>query len=150
MTETTTNAAQQAPPLGGVHHFSPTVTDIEASAAWYQRVFGLERIPVPFPHHGAEETGHAVLLSDPVSGFIFGLHHHTSNAGEAFDEVRTGLDHMAFSVPDRAALVTWGAWLDELGVRHSGITDMTAPFPYSLLVFRDPDNIQLELFCATS
>ena len=34
--------------------------------------------------------------------------------------------------------------LDELGVAHSGIRDLTEPLPFSTLVFRDPDNIQLE------
>lgn len=31
------------------------------------------------------------------------------------------------------------------GVTHSGVNDVTEPIPYSTLVFRDPDNIQLEL-----
>ena len=37
------------PGLTGIHHFSATVTDIEASAAWYQRLFGMTRVPVTFP-----------------------------------------------------------------------------------------------------
>jgi len=31
------------------------------------------------------------------------------------------------------------------GVAHAGVTDATGPLPYSVLVFRDPANIQLEL-----
>ena len=31
-----------------------------------------------------------------------------------------------------------------LGVSHSGVTDSADAIPYSALVFRDPDNIQLE------
>jgi hypothetical protein len=34
---------------------------------------------------------------------------------------------------------------DEAGVEHTGIRDEREPFPYSTVVFRDPDNIQLEL-----
>ena len=45
----------------------------------------------------------------------------------------------------REDLDTWASWLDELGVAHAGVTDTTDPMPYSVLVFRDPDNIQLEL-----
>ena len=30
--------AKQRPPMGGFHHFGITVTDVEASADWYQRV----------------------------------------------------------------------------------------------------------------
>jgi glyoxylase I family protein len=29
-------------------------------------------------------------------------------------------------------------------VAHSGVTDTDRPVPYSVLVFRDPDNLQLE------
>jgi catechol 2,3-dioxygenase-like lactoylglutathione lyase family enzyme len=131
--------------ITGVHHFSPTVTDVEASAAWYEKVFSMMRLPITFPHHDKEETGYAVLLLDPVSGFVMGLHHHEGNEGEAFQESRTGLDHMGFGVPSRESLDEWVKKLDELGVEHSGIRDISEPAPFSTLVFRDPDNIQLEL-----
>ena len=62
-----TQTASQRPPMAGIHHVSPTVTDVEASAAWYQRVLGLERIPPRFPHFGNEETGYAVVLADPAT-----------------------------------------------------------------------------------
>jgi glyoxylase I family protein len=134
------------PAVTGVHHFSPTVSDVEASAQWYERVFGLSRVPVPFPHHGAEQGGYAVVLMDPRSGMVIGLHHHEANPGEPFRENRTGLDHIAFGVGGRADLDTWAGWLDELGIEHSGVIDTDNPMPYSVVVFRDPDNIQLELF----
>ena len=138
------------PAVTGFHHFSPTVSDVEASAAWYERVFGMTRVPVRFPHNGDEQGGYAVLLMEPTSGIAIGLHHHDANPGAAFAESRTGLDHIAFNVADRAALDTWSAWLDELGVAHDGITDAQAPIPHSTLVFRDPDDIQLELFFMSS
>ena len=131
--------------ITGVHHFSPTVTDVEASAAWYEKVFSMIRLPITFPHHDKEETGYAVLLLDPVSGFVIGLHHHESNEGEEFQESRTGLDHMGFGVSSRESLDEWVKKLDDLGVEHSGIRDISEPAPFSTLVFRDPDNIQLEL-----
>jgi catechol 2,3-dioxygenase-like lactoylglutathione lyase family enzyme len=52
---------------------------------------------------------------------------------------------VAFQVPNRANLDAWVRRLDELGVEHSGVRDITEPSPFSTLVFRDPDNIQLEL-----
>ncbi|MGH3563716.1 MAG: VOC family protein [Mycobacterium sp.] len=128
----------------GIHHLSLTVTDVEASAAWYQRLFGMDRLPMTFPHHGKEETGYGVLLVDPRSGAAIGLHTNTANAGEAFDEARTGLDHVSFNAATRAELEAWTARLDQLGVEHTGIRDQKEPFPYSTVVFRDPDNIQLE------
>jgi hypothetical protein len=49
-------------------------------------------------------------------------------------------------VASRSDLEAWTSWLDELGVAHTGIRDPKEPFVYSTVVFRDPDDIQLELF----
>ena len=134
-----------APAITGIHHFSVTVCDLEASVAWYQRVFRADRVPMQFPHYGCEHTGYGVLLVDPRSGLAIGLHTNTGNDGEHFDEARTGLDHVGFNVASRQELESWTAWLDELGVEHSGIRTGDQPFPFATLVFRDPDNIQPEL-----
>jgi catechol 2,3-dioxygenase-like lactoylglutathione lyase family enzyme len=134
------------PAITGIHHLSVTVSDVEASAEWYQKVFGLQRVPVTFPHYEREETGYAVLLIDQRSGLAFGLHKNTGNQGESFDECRTGLDHFGFNVSDRAELDRWADHLSAVGVEHSGIREVKEPVPFSTLVFRDPDNIQLELF----
>ena len=50
----------------------------------------------------------------------------------------------------RADLNEWAAWLYQLGIAHSGVIDTDSPIPYSVVVFRDPDNIQLELFYMAS
>ena len=134
-----------APTVTGYHHFAPTVSDVEASAQWYERVFGMTRVPVAFPHHGEEKGGYAVVLTEPRSGIALGLHHHDGNPGQLFDEKRTGLDHMSFAVTGRADLEAWASWLDSLGIENSGVVDTDDPVPYSVVVFRDPDNIQLEL-----
>jgi glyoxylase I family protein len=134
------------PATTGIHHFSPTVSDVERSAEWYVRVFGLERLPRLAPHHGDEDGGYAVLLVDPRSGLLIGLHHHVAAVPGAFDERRAGLDHIAWGVQGRAVLEAWASWLDELEIPHSGIIDKHGASPYSVIVFRDPDNIQLELF----
>ena len=135
-----------APGIAGIHHFSVTVRDIEASLAWYQRVFRADRVPMQFPHYECEDTGYGVLLVDPRSGLAIGLHTNSGNDGAQFDEARTGLDHVGFNVASLAELQAWTVWLDELGVEHSGIRTGDQPFPFATLVFRDPDNIQLELF----
>jgi hypothetical protein len=49
-------------------------------------------------------------------------------------------------VATRQDLDAWTAWLDQLGIEHSGIRSGEQPFPFATVVFRDPDNIQLELF----
>jgi len=51
-----------------------------------------------------------------------------------------------FNVASRECLETWTVWLDELGIEHTGIRSGDDPSPWASLVFRDPDNIQLELF----
>ncbi|HEY7054263.1 MAG TPA: VOC family protein [Mycobacterium sp.] len=134
------------PGITGMHHISLTVTDIDASLDWYQRLLGAQRIPASFPHYEREDSGYAVLLIDQRSGLAIGLHANTANVGEQFDEARTGLDHISFNVAGRSDLQTWASWLDELDIEHTGIRDEKDPFPFSTLVFRDPDNIQLELF----
>lgn len=135
-----------APAITGIHHFSVTVTDLEASLVWYERVFQAQRVPLEFPHYEREDTGYGVLLIEPRCGLAFGLHTNSGNDGEQFNEARTGLDHVGINVASLEEMESWAAWLDGLGVEHSGVRIGDVPFPFATLVFRDPDNIQLELF----
>lgn len=123
-------------PIAGFHHLSLTVTDLAASVAWYSDVFGLDRM-MDEDHEG----GRAVVLVG-AGGLFIGLHAHDANDSQPFAEHRTGLDHIAFAVAARNELVSWREGLVERGVRCAAIADR----PWgSVLVFRDPDNIQLEL-----
>ena len=92
-----------SPGFSGVHHVSLTVTDLEASIGWYERVLQAVQIGVTIPHYGCEDTGYSVLLAEPRSGLMFGLHKNIANRGDRFDEARTGLDHVSFAVAGRAA-----------------------------------------------
>jgi glyoxylase I family protein len=124
--------------LASLHHIALTVTNLEASIRWYERVFG-----IGYRMEEAHEGGVGKLLADDQMRLIIVLHHHDANPGERFSERRTGLDHVGLSVASRAELESWQRHLQDLSVGHSPITDR----PYgSVLVFRDPDNIQLELF----
>jgi catechol 2,3-dioxygenase-like lactoylglutathione lyase family enzyme len=125
------------PAVTGVSHFSLTVSDLDASVSWYQQVFGVTKV-VDDSHEG----GRAIVLVNPQSTLSFSLQAHDANRGETFSETRTGLDHISFGVSTRAELEGWLARFDELGVTHSPIADVSYG---SVLVFRDPDNIQLEL-----
>jgi len=121
-----------------VHHISLTVTDLDTSVAWYERVFDIHPMM-----DEAHDGGMARILSDEQWRLVVGLHRHDVNQGEPFSERRTGLDHVCFAVPNRAELESWQQHLRELNVQQSPIADR----PYgSVLVFRDPDNIQLEFF----
>ena len=135
----------ERPAIGALHHVAITVGDVEASASWYERVFGLRRLPAPIPHHGNASPGFALLLLEPSAGWAIGLHHHERHVGGLADEARTGMDHVGLAVPQRRDLDEWAARLEGLDISHSGVNDMSEPLPYSTLVFRDPDNVQLEL-----
>jgi catechol 2,3-dioxygenase-like lactoylglutathione lyase family enzyme len=136
----------EGPAFKSVHHISVTSTNAEASAAWYQKVFGMDRVPVTFPHNEDEGGGFAILLIDPKSGLAIGIHHHNSNDGTPADESKAGLDHLGLAVENHDALKTWVEWLNSNDIKNSGVIDITEPMPYSVVVFRDPDNIQLEMF----
>jgi len=121
-------------------HVAITVTDLERSTRWYAALFGSD--PVLDEDETTGGFHHTVFAIG--DGQLFGLHTHPSDpAGDAFNERRTGLDHVAFACADRAELESWRARLDELGIAHGGIVDAHYG---SGLSFRDPDNIALEFF----
>lgn len=122
----------------GISHLDLSVSDVEASAGWYQRVLGLERL------RRSDLPGRTmiVLLHRP-SGLIIGLNQHADMPGGRFDERRCGLDHVGFAVADRAELDAWQARLAQLEVEHSPVAEADSG---AALVFRDPDNIQLEMW----
>jgi glyoxylase I family protein len=70
------------------------------------------------------------------------MNEHPTNAGETFDPVRTGLDHVGFTVPDRETLDIWVTRFQEKGVTYSPVSDHDWGWS---LNFRDPDDIQLQL-----
>ena len=145
MSQTTNEAtaARSTPSLHALHHIGLSVTDVARSENWYSEVFGFERVMVE-THHGGG-GGYAVVLNRPGTPIFIGLDHHAAGDGSVFDERRTGLDHVAIGVTERAELDSWVDHLDALGVAHSDVNDVTEPFPFATLIVRDPDNIQLEL-----
>lgn len=139
-------------PTPRLHHLAITVRDLDASVEWYSRVFGLQHL-MDVPHPG----GLGRLLVDDDQQLAIVLHRHDTNEGELFRETRTGLDHPGLAVPDRSDLVAWQAHLEAHGVVRQPAADRPctqspiADEPYgSVLVFRDPDNIQLELCSLTT
>lgn len=126
------------PEFTGIHHVAITVTDVDRSLPWYRDVLGLVQLMEEKHPDGA---GQVVVLAKPDFSCCIGLHTHNANESERFLESRTGLDHFSLGVASRDELGAWEQRLTELGVEHSPITDREG---FSVLVFRDPDNIQLE------
>lgn len=130
-----------------LHHIALTVRDLDTSLPWYEQVFGVS-YQMDAPHEG----GIAKLLADETWQLAIVLHQHDASTGEAFRESRTGLDHVGLAVPMREDLVAWQSHLESHGVARADAADRPltqspiADEPYgSVLVFRDPDNIQLEI-----
>jgi catechol 2,3-dioxygenase-like lactoylglutathione lyase family enzyme len=129
-----------------VSHVDLTVRDAERSAAWYERVLCMQRLG-DLPEHATPGVAARVeQVLSPTAGMTFGLIQHEVTEPGAFSEFRVGLDHLALAVDGREDLEQWVTHLDECDVPHSEIHDM----PYGwIVVFRDPDNIQLELFAVS-
>ena len=104
--------------LPTLHHTALTVTDLDASSRWYGEVFGLS-VQTDVPHQG----GVGRILTDDSRRLMIALHRHDAADGVLFRETRE-------PAADRP-------------LTQSPIADESYA---SVLVFRDPDNIQLEFF----
>jgi len=129
--------------IRGIHHLGLTVRDVEVSAAWYVANLGFRRVGEFESPDGARRK---VFLRHDGLQTRLGLTQHRGGGREPFDEMRVGLDHLAFVVADRAELDAWSERLAAGAVVHSPVTPANSIPGAAVLVFRDPDNIQLELF----
>ncbi|HVV77795.1 MAG TPA: VOC family protein [Mycobacteriales bacterium] len=128
--------------FAGIHHVAVNVRDLERSVQWYSDVLGFAPL---FPYN--TDDFQRQIMRHP-SGVVIGLtrHDHPDAAAE-FSERRTGLDHLSFGVESQEQLEAWVARLDAADIPHSGIK-VTPTTGSALLAFRDPDNIQLEMYVA--
>ena len=124
-----------------------TVTDLARSRAFYDAVFGFE-VAYELPPDADEQTRAAFWflfggVIYKVPGGLLGLRP-VAPEGDGFSPDRVGLDHLAFAVASRDDLVAAVGVLDAAGVEHGEVKDLGGR---SLLEFRDPDGIALELYC---
>lgn len=129
--------------ITGIHHLSLTVTELTRSTEWYRTVLG-------FSIDAEIRTGafERVRLRHPSHGLTLALTRHLDGRGDRFDEHRTGMDHVAFSVPTAADVAAWKRHLEALDVPHSEIQDQPEA-SRAMITLRDPDGIQLEVVAAT-
>lgn len=128
------------------NHVRLTVSDIDASRSFYDSVFGFE-VAYAWDPNADEETKEALwfLFGGVIykfGGGLLGLRP-VAPGDDSFDSDRCGLDHLSFSVDSRHALDQAVEILDGLGIAHEPIKD--AGPGLSILEFRDPDNIALEI-----
>jgi glyoxylase I family protein len=125
-------------PAAGVHHFRLTVSDVGRSVAFYTGVLNFRKLV---------DLNPGAFLSNGAVGLGIGPYPFPARAikGDRFDENRIGLDHLSFALPSRQALEAAAHQLDAHGIAHSGVKDLGETFGIAIVVFRDPDNVQLEL-----
>ena len=121
------------PAFAGINHVALTVRDLDVSERFYTEVLGFVVVL---------DVGHTRVCLDKGTGFTIALLSPPEASGEAFSELRTGLDHLGLAAGSRDELVAWQRRLEAAGVPHSPIQDM--PLGHHLN-FRDPDGIALEL-----
>ena len=125
------------PKFPAIAHVALTVSDLDRSRKWYQRLFGSDPVL-----DGDTGPFHQVVWS--VSGALVAINWFPDlHSSEPFDERRPGLDHLAFACSSRSELEAWERRLNELDVPNGGVVDASYG---SVLSFRDPDNIALEFF----
>ena len=122
----------------GFHHLALTVSDLDASASWYERLFELDPV---IDEPGDERRAKVYRMRGTTQ--LLGLVEHGSNDAAAFRPQRTGLDHAAFSVSTRGDVDVWAQRLDVAGIEHSGRIDVPLG---AILNFADPDGIALSIF----
>ena len=126
------------PSITGGHHVALTVSDVDRSAEWYCTLLNMQVALT-----GDSEDVKFRVLADPRSGWVLGVRQYPARETDRFDELRTGLDHLAFGVATRAELEGWEKELSSRGITFTPIAETPIG---SVIVFRDPDNIQLEFW----
>jgi glyoxylase I family protein len=126
------------PTIMGFSHVDLTVTDCQRSADWWRDVLGFTLV-----HQVRGDSFECKAMAHPSGIGVTVMTHDETAESDAFDERRVGLDHLAFRVADENELQEWVTHLDAKGVSHTGIID-TGYGP--TVVFRDPDNMQLEFY----
>ena len=80
--------------MPAIQHVAVTVTDLEASEAWYTKVLGVSPVL-------DEDTGPFRHIVYPLGGTLLGLHGFPELVSkQPFNERRPGLDHISFGVRD--------------------------------------------------
>lgn len=124
--------------ITGVDHVILRVSDSTRAKQFYEEVLGFETQPLG----GGPDAPFRFRTGN--TEFFVGAWPQTQQ-GDRFDETRIGMDHVAWTVTDRATLDTLAERLLAAGVDTKGI-ELFAPSGNYYIALRDPDNIQLEFW----
>ncbi len=123
---------------GAAHHLRLTVADPARSRDFYTGLLGFQ-VLMEFPD-GVLVTNGTVLI-----GLRTAPDPSRATPGDRADPNRVGLDHLALGVASRAEIEAAARLFDARGVTHGEIQDLGAAFGLYVMMFEDPDGIQLEL-----
>jgi glyoxylase I family protein len=122
------------PAILGLSHVGLSVRNRDAARHFWIEVLGFELM---------DEQPHYCFVYDRGTGLAVTMTDHDQTVSGAFDEHHTGLDHLAYAVPDVESLLSWEQRLDGYGVPHSPIAETDAGHHLNL---RAPDNVPIELY----
>jgi catechol 2,3-dioxygenase-like lactoylglutathione lyase family enzyme len=127
------------PSLKGIHHIKLAVSDLDASVAFYQRVFDAKiNSNFVFESIGEGQTQAYVLEIEGLGGAKLQLR---QNFAQAI--AQRAFDPIAVAVDNRAELGDWANYLDSIDVKHSSILTVVLGWA---LVFEDPDENRIRIF----
>jgi catechol-2,3-dioxygenase len=119
----------------GFSHVQLVVRDVVVSSAWYCTVLGLEQFV-----SGTTASGPYAGLRHPTARFVIGMQ--TATPDQARDLRSTAIDHLSFSLPDRAALDTTRDAIIARGIDVGEVFEEAVSYNARL---RDPDGLVVEL-----
>ena len=138
----------EAPKLGGIHHVAYRCKDASATVEWYARVLGMDYVTAfaedKVPSTGEDDPYMHIFL-DAGGGNVLAFFE-LPNQPEMGRDANTPawVQHIAFNVPDEAALLAAKAHIEAQGV------DVLGPTYHGIfrsIYFFDPNGHRLELAC---
>lgn len=123
--------------IGAIHHIRLIVTDPVRARDFYTRFLNFT-VAAELPPGFVLTNGHILLGVTPPWDMSQAI------PNDRFSPHRVGLDHLSFSVANRAELEKAAALFEAHGIEHGEVRDLP-PFGITILSFSDPDGIQLEL-----
>lgn len=128
--------------LGVPHHLDLTVSDINASIEFYDRVLGR----LGYERTDQYSGGAPCWLYPSTTAFTFGIALHQSTSPMDHDRYAPGMHHLAFNARDRQEV---DSFYEYLLANDLEILDPPAEYDYTpgyyAVFFADPDGIKLEL-----
>ena len=140
--------------VNGLHHLLVRVQDPERSRRFYEDLLGASFLELPVDAtfvaawKGHPSEGKLLALPIGTTFLILAPPLEGTPDDDRFDERRIGVDHLAFGVPDEAALEEVVTALGRAGVATAGIEDDPV-LGKRYVAFRDPDNVQWEFFVSS-